>query len=81
MVLSTNGSIPHSLVFSHWTKTLDYLEQELSRLELLYVRIDGGSSLELRRILMTKFSEDLDTQIMLLSYGSGSVGYCHIQTT
>ena len=71
----------HSLVFSHWTKTLDNLEQQLKRLKLPFVRIDGSLSLEQRRILVTRFSENPKIQIMLLSYGSGSVGYSHLQSS
>ncbi|KAE8440874.1 hypothetical protein EG329_006361 [Mollisiaceae sp. DMI_Dod_QoI] len=63
-----------SLVFSHWTKTLDTLGQALSNRRMAFVRIDGSLSLEQRGSVIRSFQSMPSIRIMLLSYGSGSVG-------
>jgi len=63
-----------SLVFSHWTQTLDCLEKALSCQGMLYVRIDGRLTVEQRRTVIHQFNTVPETRILLLSYGSGSVG-------
>ena len=63
-----------SLVFSCWTTTLDALASALSRQRLQYARIDGSLTLEQRRAAINRFQSEQDLKIMLLSFGSGSVG-------
>ena len=63
-----------SLVFSCWTRTLDALAFALSRQGLQFARIDGSLSLEQRRAAINRFQSEQDLKIMLLSFGSGSVG-------
>ncbi|KAH6670657.1 P-loop containing nucleoside triphosphate hydrolase protein [Halenospora varia] len=63
-----------SLVFSHWIRTLDCLEEALSCQGMLYIRIDGSLTVEQRRRVIHQFNTVPDTRILLLSYGSGSVG-------
>ena len=63
-----------SLVFSVWTTTLDALENALSSQHVSYSRIDGSRSLEQRRVAIHNFKTDPDLRIMLLSFGTGSVG-------
>jgi SNF2 family DNA or RNA helicase len=40
-----------------------------------YARIDGSLTTEKRRAVIAEFQKLPDLRIMLLSYGSGSVGY------
>ena len=63
-----------SLVFSFWTRTLDSLEYALSSRNMAYARIDGSLGLEQRKATIEKFQSEPNLKIMLLSFGSGSVG-------
>lgn len=67
--------IRYSLVFSLWTKTLDTLGQNLSDRGMTFERIDGSLSLDQRSTAIHRFQKISSTRIMLLSSGSGSVGY------
>jgi SNF2 family DNA or RNA helicase len=64
-----------SLVFSHWGKTLNYVENGLNEHNIKAVKIDGSSTREQRGVIMQQFQEDRDVKVMLLTYASGSVGY------
>lgn len=66
--------IDYSLVFSHWKKTLDTLGQALLNREMTFERIDGSLSLDQRSTVIHRFQSIPSIRIMLLSYGSGSVG-------
>ena len=66
--------MPDSLVFSCWTTTLDVLASALSGQRLQYARIDGSLTLEQRRAAINGFQSEQDLKIMLLTFGSGSVG-------
>lgn len=69
------GSAPiKSLVFSCWTTTLDSLACALSSRNMAYARIDGSLDLNQRRRAIERFQSEPDLRIMLLSFGSGSVG-------
>lgn len=82
-VLSFCGScgfdalIGGSLVFSYYTKTLDTLGHALSDREMAFERFDGSLSLDQRSTAIQRFQETSSIRIMLLSYGSGSVGYVY----
>lgn len=67
--------IGYSLVFSYFTKTLDTLGHALSNYEMAFERIDGSLSLDQRSKAIDRFQNHSSIRIMLLSYGSGSVGY------
>ena len=41
---------------------------------MAYTRIDGGLNLDQRRRAIESFQSEPDLKIMLLSFGSGSVG-------
>ena len=73
--LSASGSRFPSLVFSVWTTTLDMLESALSSHRLSYSRIDGSRSLEKRSAAIHSFKTDPGVRIMLLTFGTGSVGF------
>ncbi|KUJ21499.1 uncharacterized protein LY89DRAFT_436506 [Mollisia scopiformis] len=63
-----------SLIFSHWNRTLNCLEEALSHHGQLYVRIDGSLSIEQRRTVIYQFNTVPEIRILLLSYGTGSFG-------
>lgn len=63
-----------SLIFSYWTTTLDSLASALSSCNMSHVRIDGSLSLDQRRKVIEKFQSEPGLRIMLLTFGSGSVG-------
>ncbi|KAH6692846.1 P-loop containing nucleoside triphosphate hydrolase protein [Leptodontidium sp. MPI-SDFR-AT-0119] len=63
-----------SLIFSHWNRTLNCLEEALSYNGQRYARIDGSLSVEQRRIVIHQFNTVPEIRILLLSYGAGSVG-------
>ena len=63
-----------SLVFSFWTTTLDSLACALTSRSMAFARIDGSLNLDQRRRAMESFQSEPDLRIMLLSFGSGSVG-------
>lgn len=67
--------IGYSLIFSFFTKTLDTLGHALSDCNIKYERIDGSLSLDQRIKAIDSFQNDPSIRILLLSYGSGSVGY------
>lgn len=69
-----DGTPIKSLVFSVWTTTLDMLESALSSHRLSYSRIDGSRSLEQRSAAIHDFKTDPGLRIMLLTFGTGSVG-------
>ena len=66
-----------SLVFSFWTTTLDSIECALSSHGMTFARIDGSLSLPQRIAAIKRFQSDPALRIMLLSFGSGSVGYAN----
>ncbi|KAL2066160.1 hypothetical protein VTL71DRAFT_2231 [Oculimacula yallundae] len=63
-----------SLVFSHWNRTLNCLEEALSSNGQRYARIDGSLSVEQRGAVIYQFNTTPEIRILLLSYGVGSVG-------
>ena len=73
--LNASGSRFPSLVFSVWTTTLDMLESALASHGLSYSRIDGSCSLEQRSTAIQNFKTDPGLRIMLLTFGTGSVGF------
>lgn len=63
-----------SLVFTYWTTTLDALEWALSSRNMAHARIDGSLGLDQRRRAIERFQSEPDLNIILLSFGTGSVG-------
>ena len=65
-----------AILFSQWTKCLDWIDEKLrERLPnvtpLIY---HGGVPTKKREPILTKFKEDPDSHILLMSYGTGAVG-------
>ena len=61
-----------AILFSQWTKTLDWLEERLQQFNPLIYH--GGVPTKQREPILAKFKEDPDAHIILMSYGTGAVG-------
>ena len=65
----------HSLVFTSWRSTLDILAHMLTDRGIPWLRIDGQVSFSDRSEILSKFSRDSNIPILLISIGTGAVGY------
>lgn len=61
-----------AILFSQWTKTLDWLEPRLKQFNPLIYH--GGIPHKQREPILKKFKEDPNAHIILMSYGTGAVG-------
>lgn len=61
-----------AILFSQWTKTLDWLNARLQQFNPLIYH--GGVPTPKREPILTRFKEDPDAHIILMSYGTGAVG-------
>ena len=61
-----------AILFSQWTKTLDWLAERLQQFNPLIYH--GGVPTKQREPILSKFKEDPDAHIILMSYGTGAVG-------
>jgi SWI/SNF-related matrix-associated actin-dependent regulator of chromatin subfamily A3 len=64
-----------SIVFSCWTRSLDLVAQHLSLQQTKYARIDGTYSLSQRQQVLGDYHTDTATRILLMTTGTGAVGY------
>ncbi|KAG0483181.1 hypothetical protein HPP92_011265 [Vanilla planifolia] len=70
--LRASGS--KSIVFSQWTAFLDLLQIPLSRNNILFVRLDGTLNQQQREKVISRFTEDNDILVLLMSLKAGGVG-------
>ncbi|PYI24428.1 hypothetical protein BO99DRAFT_92671 [Aspergillus violaceofuscus CBS 115571] len=63
-----------SVVFSQWTKMLDLMAPILHSNKYDFVRLDGGSSLADRQLVIERFTRDESCTVMLASIGSAGEG-------
>ncbi len=61
-----------AILFSQWTKTLDFLKEKLERFGPLVYH--GGIPTKLREPVLKQFKEDPTKHIILMSYATGAVG-------
>ncbi len=61
-----------AILFSQWTKTIDWLEERLQQFNPLVYH--GGVPTKKREPILKKFKEDPNANIILMSYGTGAVG-------
>ena len=61
-----------AILFSQWTKSLDWLEARLQKFNPLVYH--GGVPTKKREPILAKFKEDPNAHIILMSYGTGAVG-------
>ncbi|KAI5960080.1 RDH54 [Candida pseudojiufengensis] len=62
------------VLISNYTKTLDFLELVINKLNLKHLRLDGSTSNNLRNKLVNQFNKDESINIFLLSSKSGGMG-------
>lgn len=70
-----------SLVFSYWKNALTSLENELRCRNIPCVRIDGDRSANERAAALNTFRTDPDVAVLLLTFGTGSVGLTLTEAT
>jgi len=63
-----------SVVFSCWTKMLDFIQKALEQSEIGFKRIDGQTSLIGREDAMRAFRNDPKCRVMLATIGSVGEG-------
>ena len=61
-----------AILFSQWTKTLDWLAARLQSVNPLIYH--GGIPTGKREPILTRFKEDDNAHLLLMSYGTGAVG-------
>jgi len=61
-----------AILFSQWTKTIDWLAERMQPYGCLVYH--GGVPTAKREPILTKFKNDPDSHIILMSYGTGAVG-------
>jgi SNF2 family DNA or RNA helicase len=61
-----------AILFSQWTKCIDWLDERLKRFGTLVYH--GGVPTKQREPILEKFREDPDSHLLLMSYGTGAVG-------
>ncbi|KAA0140650.1 DEAD/DEAH box helicase [Gimesia chilikensis] len=61
-----------AILFSQWTKPLDFMAQRLERFGTLVYH--GGIPTKQREPILDQFKHDPDSHLLLMSYGTGAVG-------
>ena len=61
-----------AILFSQWTKSLDWLDERLQRFNPLIYH--GGVPTKKREPILDRFKADPDAHLLLMSYGTGAVG-------
>jgi len=61
-----------AILFSQWTKSLDWLDERLQPFNPLIYH--GGVPTKKREPILDKFKEDPNAHLLLMSYGTGAVG-------
>jgi len=70
-IIAKDGKI---LIFSLFTQVLDILERVLSEWSIKFLRLDGGTSVEIRQDIIDKFYEEKTIPVFLLSTKAGGFG-------
>ncbi|KAJ2860899.1 hypothetical protein GGI22_002590 [Coemansia erecta] len=71
---SSPGLREKCVVFSQWTKMLDFIEPLLEKKAIQYSRLDGQMTRNQRTRNLRQFEDDPDTEVLLLSLRAGGVG-------
>jgi len=61
-----------AILFSQWTKCIDWLAEKMKPYGALVYH--GGVPTKQREPILTRFKEDPDAHLLLMSYGTGAVG-------
>ena len=70
-----------SIIFSFWKKTLHIISMLLSNQNIRFVQLDGSVPLNDRRERLSAFQKDQQTSILLMTLGTGAVGYVYYRIT
>jgi SWI/SNF-related matrix-associated actin-dependent regulator of chromatin subfamily A3 len=65
----------HSIVFSYWRRSLDVVGSLLTDKHIPYLRVDGTIPSAKRREVLEKFQKQEDIPVLLMTLGTGAVGY------
>ncbi len=68
-IAESNGK---AILFSQWTKALDWLNERLAAFNPLIYR--GGVPTAKREPVLNRFRDDPNSHLLLMSYGTGAVG-------
>jgi SNF2 family DNA or RNA helicase len=80
-ILERAANTSDSLVFSYWKNALISLESNLQFHKIPCVRIDGDRSADERIKALAAFRTDPSIRVMLLTFGTGSVGLTLTEAT
>jgi hypothetical protein len=65
----------YSIIFSFWKTTLDIIAGMFNANSLPYYRIHGSLSAGKRSKILTEFEHSMATRMLLITLGTGAVGY------
>ncbi|KAF2474164.1 uncharacterized protein BDR25DRAFT_280932 [Lindgomyces ingoldianus] len=63
-----------SIIFSHWTRTLDLIETYLRRCSIASARIDGECPTAKREKILDDFAKNPLLRVLIMTTGTGAVG-------
>lgn len=63
-----------SIIFSHWTRTLDLIEAHLKKHAVVHRRIDGECPTKKREKILDEFATDDTVRVLIMTTGTGAVG-------
>ena len=64
-----------SIVFSYWRRSLDVVGALLTDKQIPYLRVDGTTPSAERREVLDMFQKQADVPVLLMTLGTGAVGY------
>ena len=67
----------YSIVFSFWKTTLRLVGELLDMHQIRYCVVNGDLSLNDRKKLLNEFRAKNGTNVLLMTLGTGAVGYVH----
>jgi len=63
-----------AVIISQWTSMLDLVQRPLDAAGITYERLDGSISQAQRAVVLTRFAEERNVRVLLLSLRAGGVG-------
>lgn len=71
--MDANGE--RSVIFTYWISTLDIIERMFQQKAVSFRRIDGTLSTPQRTERLSQFHHDSSVRILMMTLGTGAVGY------
>ena len=65
----------HSIIFSYWRQSLQKLAGILEKAKIRCVVLEGSLNLSQRRSVLELFKNHVDIPVLLMTLGTGAVGY------